>query len=133
MGRATVTGGTAWPAADETLSDCEAPPPPPPGTLTRLGVLPGLELVRYTIPVPVRGMGLEKPGVVGVVGAVEGVDETPGRVGPDATRVRCWSWMLRLYVRTCPGLCGSSPGWMGGGFIDWESRRGRGVLATRGV
>jgi len=55
------------------------------------GGFPGLELVRYTIPVPVRGIGLEKPGVVGVVGAVDGLGAKPGRVGPEAERIRCWS------------------------------------------
>jgi len=89
MGRGTVAaGGIPWPAVDETLSDCDAAP----ATRTLVGgSLPGLELVRYTMPVPVRGKGLEKPGVVGVVGAVEGFDEPPGRVGPDKTRIRCWS------------------------------------------
>jgi len=65
-------------------------PPNVPGSLTRF-CIPGVEQVRYTIPVPVRGIGFENPGVVGVVGAVDGFDITPGRVGPEATRIRCWS------------------------------------------
>ena len=50
-----------------------------------------MELVRYTMPVPVRGIGFEKPCVVGVVGAVGGFDAGPGRAGPEAARIRCWS------------------------------------------
>jgi hypothetical protein len=83
--------GTAigWDGADGTLSDCDTIP----GILILLGgVLPGFELVRYTMPVPVRGIGFEKPGVVGVVGAVELPDGMgPGRVGPEAVRMRCRS------------------------------------------
>jgi hypothetical protein len=89
MGLGMVGGGGApRPAVDDTLSDCEAAP----GILILLkGGFPGLELVRYTIPVPVRGIGFEKPGVVGVVGVVEGFDMAPGRAGPEAARMRCWS------------------------------------------
>lgn len=83
-----VVGGTPWPRADETLSDCETVP----GILSLLrGGLPGLELVRYTMPVPVRGIGFEKPGVIGVVRAVGEPDMAPGWVGPEAVRIRCWS------------------------------------------
>jgi hypothetical protein len=102
-------GGTPRLAADERLRDCDAGP----GTLILLrGGLPGLELVRYTMPVPVLGIGFEKPGVVGVVGVVvvAGFAGTPGRAGPEAARIRCWSCRFRLYVRIWPGLCGSSPG-----------------------
>lgn len=53
------------------------------------GARPGFELVLYTIPVPVRGIGFEKPGVVGVVGAV--LLPIVDRAGPDAARMRCWS------------------------------------------
>ena len=82
-------GGPSRPAVDERLNDCEAAP----GILILIGGgFPGLELVRYTIPVPVRGIGFENPGVVGVVGAVDGMDDgVPTWLGPDITRIRCWS------------------------------------------
>jgi hypothetical protein len=89
MGLGTaVVGGIPWPPADETLSDCETAP----GILSLLrGGLPGLELVRYTMPVPVRGIGFVNPGVIGVVGVVGELDVAPGWVGPEAARIRCWS------------------------------------------
>lgn len=52
------------------------------------GALPGFELVRYTIPVPVRGIGFRKPGVDGVVGTVE-LPDVIGREGPEAALIRC--------------------------------------------
>jgi hypothetical protein len=73
--------------ADGTFSDCDIAP----GIRILLGAaLPGFELVRYTIPVPVRGIGFEKPGVVGVVGAVE-LPDAIGRGGPEVALIRCWS------------------------------------------
>jgi hypothetical protein len=75
--------GTGRLGADAPLSDCDIAP----GILILLGgTLPGFELVRYTMPVPVRGIGFEKPGVVGVVGAVA---LCIGRVGPEAALIRC--------------------------------------------
>ena len=125
-------GGTPLLAAAtaEILRDCDAGPG---GTLILLlrGGFPGLELVRYTIPVPVLGIGFEKPGVVGVVGVLLGFVVVEDVVV--VVRIRCWSCRFRLYVSTCPDdRCGSSPGWMPA-FIDWESRRGRGVLVGRVV
>jgi len=63
------------PAEETPLNDCGTTP----GNLNLGRERPGLELVRYTIPVPVLGIGFENPeGVVGVVGAVEGLN----RIGP---------------------------------------------------
>ena len=64
MGHRMVgVGGTTWPPANETLSGWEAAP----GILSLLrGGLPRLELVWYTMPVPIQGIGFEKPGIVGV-------------------------------------------------------------------
>lgn len=72
-----------------------------------------LELLRYTMPVPVRGRGF--CGVAAIVaGAVAGgvlIDDESCRglawpttglrvggavEGPEAVRARCWSWRLRL-------------------------------------